>query len=268
MVIPFTTADDDDVTVEELDIPAPNPCDVYLNVLSNCTGTYCHGGGEFFPNHNTQPAMGLNLSFAAADPNDPHGFLDPIQLTAVGHMSVEAADPSNAGGTPTTQPRNFPMGMAIIAPGASAASYLMYKVLMRPPTLGSTPAAVYIDPTVPDLHDERGQPNAGQATADDLATRMFGQPMPDPQRALEPTSDKLAQNLTWAERRKIRRWIDDGAPACPCSNPKLVGDGDYVCPSSGGDAGVDAGDAGGDAATDATADTPADAGTDGADASD
>ena len=251
-LIVFTTADDDDVTVEDADTPLPTKqdhdrlaCHAYsiLSNPSNCTGTYCHGGGDYFEAGNTQPVMGLSFFFPAAG-------ADPIQLTAVGHPSVEAQDPSNVGGTPTLQPRNFPVGMAIVEPGASAASYLMYKILMRYPTPGSSPAAAYMDPTVPDL------PHPGETTADDLATRMFGQPMPDPQRATEPNGGPN-HTVEWSDRAILRRWIDDGAQACPCAR---IDENTYGCKGApGSDAGADAGDA------DATAET-GDAGAD-ADAS-
>jgi predicted CxxxxCH...CXXCH cytochrome family protein len=266
-LLTFTTADDDDTSVADSDVSVA-PCEAYDILSANCSGTYCHGGGQVTerPSGNTDPAMGLNLHFPAADPSNPAGFLDPIQLTAVGHMANEVADPSNVGGTASVQPRNFPVGMPIISPNASSASYLMYKILMSPPSFGSDPSAAYIDPSVPDL------PNAGQATADDLSTRMFGQPMPDPQRIPDPTSGSTNHALTWTERAKIRAWIDSGAPACGCKKYTDT----YACvPPPGGDAGPDGGDAGdagsdtgtdagSDTATDAPSDTAADGASDGA----
>ena len=261
--IPFTTADDDDESLEASDVPPPDPCHVYLDTFAGCLGDYCHGDGNSAENGATAPAMGLSLLFpgVSSDPRVP--YVDPIQLTAVGHPSLEAEDPSAVGGTSSVQPRNFPNGMAIVAPHASAASYLLYKILARTPDPAQSSAgSAYIDPTVPDL------PDPGGATAADVSAKIFGQPMPDPQRHPNPGSNEPVQDsLTWGERAEIRAWIDDGAPACPCKKPVQVTDTTYECPpADGGVDAADAADATGDAgdaeAGEVGADTAADAGSD------
>ena len=238
--IVFTTANDDDVTPPDLG-PAPNACEVYSILTNNCAATYCHGGGTESSVGKTQPAMGLNLYFPAKSLDPSKSFADPIAATAVDQPALEVQDPSAPGGPTSRQPRDFPKGMAIVLPKQSASSYLMYKILLAPPSLGSNPAGAYLDPTVPDL------PEAGQAMADDLATRMFGQPMPNPQRDPELGAAKF-HALGWLERAKIRAWIDGGALPCACKDF----DNNYVCPpSSNPDAGVDSGsDSGGDSSGD------------------
>lgn len=258
-VIRFTTANDDVVTAAPSDPYAARmkatPCLAYA-ILQACNGSACHGGGG---DSRAAPAMGLNLSFPGKSRDPSRPFADPIQDTAVGKPALQVQEPSAPGGPPYPDPRAFPRGMALIAPGDSAASYLLYKILMRPVAgRGNPAAAAYVDGTVPDLADP------SQATADDLSTRMFGEPMPDPSRLPEPTSGHPLGELSWKERAEIRAWIDQGAPACPC---KKFDDNGVCATSSGGDAGVD-GDAASDTAAeagDASSDSTAESGDAGAD---
>ncbi len=233
---------------------AVDPCLVIDNIFfAACTGSCCHGAGS------SPAAMGLNL---LAD--------SMVRSTAIGHESVQVQDQSAPNGPGTLQPRNFPYGMPIISPGSSAASYLMYKVLLAAP-----------DSSVKTLKDSSLDPLVGDTKEDlgalffrELRSRMVGGGMPEHFLKDEPESgkvcsqsqldaDKVRKPLTWEQVQQIRQWIDEGALSCPCNDntvPKSVKAADPNCAVKPlGDAGVDGGDSGTDANGDAS-DAGSDAG--------
>lgn len=244
--IPFhTTRDATATTAEPLDVTV-NPCVARDVLRSSCASACCHGSSG------TSPVLGLSLA---------KGSL--IQETAVGHAAIEVQDPASPGGPGTPVPRNFPYGMPIISPGSSAGSYLMYKILMRPPS-GTPRNPTPFDPFVADVEEP------AVLLANELSTRMIGAPMPHPERGfLDPapgqtcSDGKPAGPLPWDAVQTIRRWIDQGAKACPCDESTPGDECDLDTP--GGDAGVDAGDAG-DAENDARDAAASDAVTDASDA--
>jgi hypothetical protein len=236
--IPFHTTKDKTATVPEpLDVLV-NPCDAIRILTDNCAGSCCHGGLD--DASNVPPVEGLSLATNLT-----------IQRTAVGHAAIEVQDPASPGGPGTPVPRNFPYGMPIIAPGSAAGSYLMYKILLRPPAEVRDPAP--FDSFVGDVE------KPGELTANDLAHRMIGAPMPDPDRfepktpgatCSDPAGRKFGA-LSWGDRVLIRRWIDQGAHACPC------GEATQACEQGepGFDGGLsDTGDSGSDAGTDSAVD--------------
>ena len=222
--------------------PAVDPCAAYDVLAGSCLGSSCHGGGDEDPTGlgRTPPAEGLSLMGKVQGG-------DSIQATAVGRAAVTVQAAADPGGAGNPVPRRFPYGMPIIEPGSSAGSYLMYKVLRRPP-LGALP---YLDPTVPDVADPGG------ALADDLNGRCPGAPMPHPTRRPEKTKKERLE-LHWAELVTLRAWIDQGAVGCNCvSGVDCNGDAGV---DGGGDAAPDAPDAAEAGATDADAADGADAG--------
>jgi hypothetical protein len=96
--------------------PPPTPtaptCADFMRVLSGGTCLDCHFMG-------LDPFMALRL-----------GTAHDLQQTAIGRVAHET-DIGPAGGTVLVDPPRFGVGMAIIAPGEPASSYLLYKLLVN-----------------------------------------------------------------------------------------------------------------------------------------
>lgn len=166
-VVRFTTGDD--ATAEDDVDPEPvEACRATRILRDACAGSACHGGAS--------PAMGLSL---ASD--------EGLATTALDRTSVLVASADEPSGTGEAT-RRFPFGLPIIARGASARSFLLFKIL---------------------LDGRRTDPR----TAQELGLHIPGSPMPHTARPPEP-GGVVAGPLTLAEVKVLRRWIDGGAPAC------------------------------------------------------
>lgn len=225
--ISFSTASSAGAVETDIDPVAVDACHTVTTLQATCFGSACHGDRDSAG----PPAMGLSFASSAA-----------VQATAVGKAASEvqiAAAPRT--GSPNAP---FPYGMQLVAPNESAASFLLYKILMDPrlrdegldPDQPYPPLSIASAPLTPRRLQQLGQ---------ELSKVIPGAPMPHPDLVPDPSAEPY-KPLGLKEVRLLRAWIDRGAPPC------LAPGADAGSPDGSPEGGSDAMDASSEAATDAS----------------
>jgi hypothetical protein len=118
-----------------------------------------------------------------------------------------------------TSPPVFGVNMALVAPGASFASWLLYKLLLSPPGPPSGSREGAPDDAGGNVSEGNGSGDAPAPWTDEdrqaLGETVPGAPMP-----------KGSAGLATADLERLRRWIDEGATVTPCEPNR----GDGVSP--------------------------------------
>ncbi|MGZ3474550.1 MAG: hypothetical protein ACXWUG_09760 [Polyangiales bacterium] len=215
--IAFTTGSG--ATVEnDVDPGTFDPCAAITVLQGSCLGSNCHGDLV-----STPPAMGLSFASYAA-----------IQGTAVGRAASEvqnaAAPRVGSPGAP------FPYGMQLIVPNSSAASYLLYKILMDTRLRNGTTVAADTPFPMTTIAQAPQTPNRMSTLGKELSKVIPGTAMPHPDLLPEPATPQVYEPLSIDNIRLLRGWIDRGAPACAPTT------GDAGVPDGGSDAALDATD--------------------------
>ncbi|HYO96361.1 MAG TPA: Ig-like domain-containing protein [Polyangiaceae bacterium] len=175
-------------------LPEPTCDDISALLSTNCASGCCHGADE--------PPFGLRL-------DGKEGLLG----TAINHVARET-ETGNAVGVTYVNPARFGVGMPIIAPGAPANSYLIYKLLLKPENFG--PCVAEACGPFQALADDAGCLPLDEAESTRLREWFVqGEPMPlGWGRGASCENVPVDRHLDCGTLRALTRWIDTGAH-CP-----------------------------------------------------